>query len=261
MSSSLPTEYQPHRAPLLEQAREFLSELLRLKQTLAEAPAPDPDSDEPAPEDDPFARVRTAMVEKLERLGSHRSRGKEDAQEIRPEEVRYVLAAFTDEVLIQHAWPGRDAWSSALLEEELFGTHVAGDQLFTDIEALLREADAARVEMAAVYLLVLSLGFQGRFRDRDAGTQLRKLRRRLFAFVFRREPGSREPAHRLLPQAYAHTLDGKHERRLASLRPWACALAAVVGLGVVAGNVIVRRETRGLRASLDRILAHGEVPR
>lgn len=258
-SSSLPPEYQPHRAPLLEQAREFLAELLRLKPTLANAPAPDPDGDEPPRAQEALAGIRPALVEKLERLSPRRAREAEDYQEIRPEEVRYVLAAFADEVLIQLSWPGQEAWCDSPLEEELFGTQVAGDQLFTNVEELLEEGDPARAEMAAVYLLVLSLGFQGRYRDGGGRGKIRKLRRQLFAFIFRREPGPLEPAHRLLPKAYAHTLDAKQERRLASPHPWAAALVVVTALALLAGNFLWLGETRGLRDSLDRILAHGVV--
>src|SRR6185436_2116137 len=99
------------------------------------------------------------------------------------------------------------------------------EELFERIEALLRESDVVYADLGRVYLMVLGLGFQGKFRGRDdAKPALEAYRRRLFRFVFGRDPEAVRGRDRLVPQAYLATLTEGTGGTLPHLKPWLWAI-------------------------------------
>ncbi|MDZ7714372.1 MAG: DotU family type IV/VI secretion system protein [Rhodovibrio sp.] len=83
-------------------------------------------------------------------------------------EADYALAALADELLLHSIdWTGAELWREFLLERARFGTEAAGDRLFERIDALRAQPDPASSELAGVYLSVLALGFQGRYRHAE----------------------------------------------------------------------------------------------
>ncbi|HEX8437004.1 DotU family type IV/VI secretion system protein [Archangium sp.] len=210
-----------------------------------------------------FPDVRGGLQELLRTHLADFGRRAGETEEPQLPPVRYALVAFADEVFIHLRWPGQDAWRRQLLEEEVFHTHEAGQRLFEEIKALLASRDTARVETAIVYLLVLSLGFQGRYRGTGESAQLEEWRRRLLSFISsqldRRLELNGEP---LFFQAYEATrslgedereLHGPEGRRLASLWPWFALLAAVLVLYTVGGHFLWRAETQRLRNAISYI--------
>lgn len=133
-------------------------------------------------------------------------------------EAQYVMAALADEVFLHLDWDGRSSWR--LLESELFHTHAAGEILFERLDLLLRQRDPVYNDLAAIYLMALSLGFQGKYRGQDDGGRLALYRRQLFAMIYRQDPqlfGSEQP---LLPQTEKYTLAGGKARHLPDPRVW-----------------------------------------
>ena len=148
--------------------------------------------------------------------------------------AQYAMAALADEVFLNLEWAGREAWREHLLEAKFFNTHRAGEEMFERIEDLLRDRDSLYAELGRIYLMVLALGFQGKFRGRpDADEVLQNYRKRLFRFVFNRDPVAVHGNERVAPQAYASTLDAARATELPYLRPWvwAIVLAFVVWFG------------------------------
>src|ERR1051325_10339910 len=80
--------------------------------------------------------------------------------------AQYAMAALADETFLTLNGIARGAWRQHLLESRLFGSHRAGDELFEKIDELLRARDSLHLELARVYLMVLALGFQGKFRGK-----------------------------------------------------------------------------------------------
>jgi type VI secretion system protein ImpK len=170
-------------------------------------------------------------------------------------EALYVMATLADEVFLQLEWQGQPAWMANLLETRLFGTHVGGEELFRRLDVILREQDAVKRPLAAVYLMALSLGFQGRWRGIDAADLLADYRRRTFAFVF---PGHRSVARgerRLFPDAYESTVTAGSPVRRPRARRWVIGAAAafLVYLGVT-DRVFVAHTARS-RAFADSVEA------
>jgi len=143
-------------------------------------------------------------------------------------EAQYVMAALADETFLHMDWAGRNAWQANLLEARLFQSHRAGEEIFERLEILLRNRNPVYRGLAEVYLLALGLGFQGRFRGREDGeVRLSTYRRRLFEFLYDRDPELGAASVHLFPQAYANTLDPGDSRQLPYLRPWIFAFAAL----------------------------------
>jgi type IV/VI secretion system ImpK/VasF family protein len=95
--------------------------------------------------------------------------------------VQYIMVAFADEFFITLNQNRNNHWLDRLLERSIFHTHISGDKIFTDIEKILEEKDDH--ELAEVYLLVLNLGFKGKYIDTPK--YLVKLKVQLFNMIHR----------------------------------------------------------------------------
>ncbi|PTL82657.1 DotU family type IV/VI secretion system protein [Vitiosangium sp. GDMCC 1.1324] len=209
---------------LLERTRTLFTELLELRQRLQAISRPSGQGRQ-GPSVEEIRQRLLARVEQQSRLeGAPRG----SLQERQLEQCRYVMASFADEVLVNTPWYGRDAWREGLLEDVLFGTHHAGERIFEDVKRLLQDRDPTQAEMAEVYLLMLALGFQGRYREHGEEALLQDLQRQLYVLIHQRPPEPDAPSRRLLPQTYAHTLDERSDRRLAPRWPWAAGIAAAI---------------------------------
>lgn len=112
-------------------------------------------------------RLRGAIDEVLRRaavLGfSH-----QDAQD-----MGYALVALMDEIVLNKPDQYRQFWMSNLLQLHYFNETGAGDNFFTRINAIRK--DAHRAEVLRVYYLCLLFGFQGRYRIRGGELELLSL--------------------------------------------------------------------------------------
>ncbi|HTH74958.1 MAG TPA: DotU family type IV/VI secretion system protein [Trinickia sp.] len=135
----------------------------------------------------------------------------------------YLMAALADEILIfELEWPGRDAWLAVLLEQSMFGSSHAGSRFFAMAEQLVRDdlRTPLHVDLAAVFLLAMELGFKGRYRARQAQPQLDKIRGQLYQLVSSSASGTPSESEHAFAQAYAYSLTGHRDERLAPVSPW-----------------------------------------
>ncbi len=163
--------------------------------------------------------------------------------------LKYLLVALADEFFLHIVkWEGREFWRQQLLELEVFNTQSAGDQIFRQIDALLVSREPTALELARVYMVILALGFQGRYRDMDDQGQVGEYRRRLYQFITRRRSGEIDTLLRydndlrISPAAYAATLgeiplDPKRQW-LPSLAAWHWAFAALLVGGLFLSMVL-----------------------
>lgn len=140
--------------------------------------------------------------------------------------AQYVMVALADDIFLHMDWQGRMIWVENLLESKIFNTHNAGEVFFDNIDDILQEQNPD-TDLAALYLMALSLGFKGKYYDRDHG-QIARYRRRLFAFICRREPDLDDEARRLFPEAYYHNVREESQRKLSDPRKWLLVLGLVV---------------------------------
>ncbi|HKO56415.1 MAG TPA: DotU family type IV/VI secretion system protein [Thermoanaerobaculia bacterium] len=175
--------------------------------------------------------------------------------------AQYAMAALADETFLHlDRWIGREEWRKHLLESRLFGSHRAGDELFERIDELLRDRESMHMELARVYLMVLALGFQGKFRGKPrAEEELASYRRRLFRFIFNRDPEAVRGNDSLVPQAYAETLDVPRAVQLPYLKPWVWAMVLIVVVWVGVSHLMWESAVSKLQPYVDQIRQHSSM--
>ncbi|WNG46160.1 DotU family type IV/VI secretion system protein [Archangium minus] len=230
--------------PLLDRSRVLFAEILQLRQQLQAISTPTRFNSRftPGPT---VEELRRQLIQRVREQTSPEGAPRGSLIERHLEECRYVLTSFADEMMVHTPWYGHEAWRENLLEDELFGTHVAGDRLFEEVERLLRERDPARAEVAAVYLMALALGFQGRYRGLGAEALLQDLQRQLFTQIWQRRPEPDSPTRQLVAQAYEHTRDERTDQRFERRWPWTTAIAAVLVSAFAIGGILVGTHSSG----------------
>lgn len=168
--------------------------------------------------------------------------------------IIYVMAAFADDVMLSFPWPGRDDWVRNPLEARLFGSKTAGETIFHDIDDHLRAYQYGRSDIAKAYLMVLALGFEGRYRDRDAAPILSDYRRRLFLIAYDREPSIDTAGEVLQGEVYRHTQQGGMPQRMPYVRPWVVGCVIVAIVYVVLTQIIWEFETADLAPKIQSVL-------
>jgi type VI secretion system protein ImpK len=145
---------------------------------------------------------------------------------------RYLKAALADEVLLNTDWAGRSFWRHVLVEATLFKSSYAGERVFQDLDQLLREREPARRQLGRLYLYLLSLGFQGRYRGMEQD-KIAEYRRELFQFVYQRPADLQGRDRTLSGQAYESTLSHLTAGRLPRMNRF--GLLTVLGLLILLG--------------------------
>ena len=89
------------------------------------------------------------------------------------EDVRlatFATVAFLDESVLNSQSPNFADWLRKPLQEELFGTHIAGEVFFQNLEQLLGRTDSPDLaDLLEVHYLCLLLGFGGRYSAGNRG--------------------------------------------------------------------------------------------
>jgi type VI secretion system protein ImpK len=138
----------------------------------------------------------------------------------------FAVVAFLDESVLNSQNPMFTDWLRKPLQEELFGTHVAGEVFYQNLQQLLARSDSADLaDVLEVYYLCLLLGFGGRYGASNRG-ELKQVMDAT-AQKIRRIRGSLGP---LSPAAAL-----PDERIRAGKDPWVRRLgwAAAIGAGLV----------------------------
>jgi len=82
----------------------------------------------------------------------------------------FAVVGFLDESILSAQNPLFAAWPRKTLQEELFGTHMAGEIFFQNLQQLLGKPDSADLaDLLEVYYLCLLLGYRGRYSVGNTG--------------------------------------------------------------------------------------------
>ncbi|MEO0318821.1 MAG: hypothetical protein RL404_2498 [Pseudomonadota bacterium] len=242
---------------LLRQFRLFVAEVMRVLGSFEQERFTGEDRPEAARQaaadaSDTLAREIDAQTMEISRIGSPADRAAVD-------ELRYLKAAIADELLLSHDWPGRSRHTECLVETRLFGSSVAGDEVFDRIDALLADAAGQPSQMAPLYLFAISVGFEGRHRGAQAEAELQPLRDALFRKIYRREPAltpglANQPqqAERVLSeQAYRYRLSDIAPVRFFRFSRGAVAFVAAMVMLLALSQVAWRVSSAPVRKALD----------
>jgi type VI secretion system protein ImpK len=95
-------------------------------------------------------------------------------------EAMYMATVLADEIFLNMEWNGKKFWENNMLEQQFFGTQVAGETVFQKIDDFILEKHPLFLEKSEIYVKAFLLGFKGKFRGVDdeqecIGLYLRKL--------------------------------------------------------------------------------------
>lgn len=113
-----------------------------------------------------------------------------------PEEVRiarFALCACLDDVVLATPWGPRSVWAREGLVAAVEKATGAAERFFDLLDAMMNEPHLHRRELE-LYYVCLSLGFEGKYRDRPRGMHELNHRRDALYRVLRRERGQGERA-------------------------------------------------------------------
>jgi len=140
----------------------------------------------------------------------------------------FATVAFLDESILNSQNPVFADWRRETLQHELFGTFIAGELFFQNLQALLGRNDSPDLgDLIEVYYLCLVLGFLGKYSAGDRGELARMLQ--ATAQKLRRIRG---PFNGLAP---SWKLPGDVVQRAGD--PWVRKLGIIAG--VAAGLMVV----------------------
>jgi len=152
-------------------------------------------------------------------------------------ETLYLLTIFTDEMFISTQWKGEYIWEDYLIEEQLFRSHYSGIKLYEMAESNLTKTTQAAQEMSVLYLLVLSLGFRGKFMFDDRDKKLNYFKKQLFISVYNNSPLILKEMKALFPDAYAYNQSLGIRLKFYNLRKW--FFLSVAGLFAVFTGILI----------------------
>ena len=172
-------------------------------------------------------------------------------------EAQYVMVALADEIFLHMQWEGQRAWVTNLLEAKIFRTHAAGQFFFEKLDRLLREQNPVYKDLAAVYLMALSLGFKGKYYGMDDRGKLARYRLQLFTFIYGREPDLDDETRYVFPEAYYHNVREESQRKLSDPRKWILVLLLVMVVYVTATQMFwmqFTQEVNTVNQSITKII-------
>ncbi len=242
---------------LVAQFREFYNEVIRLKHTVHSAAwnvraRTGEESERTAQSINSVWQRLLTLLEQQELTASRL--GGDYFFEIY-KESQYIMAGLADEIFLNLNWPGKEIWRNNLLESKLFNSHSAGDIFFQKLDKLLNARDPIYTDLAKVYLMALSLGFEGKHRGAEEADAINRYRLQLFEFIRKREPEMETETYRLFPDAYSHTLDQAKVKLLPHPRGWIVAVIAALAAYLAVSHVLWVESVADLKLILKEIFS------
>jgi type VI secretion system protein ImpK len=172
------------------------------------------------------------------------------------QDALYAMVAFADEVFLNIPWSGQRKWENNLLESRFFQTQIAGELIFDKIENLISINDPMRADLAVVYLLILGLGFKGKFRAEGSNPEkLNLYRQQLYTMIHRHPSTLYDPGRdHLIEECYDHVLDSTISVGLPEIRMWLYTFFGVLGVYLFASTVLWYKLVKDMDSSIGHIL-------
>ena len=194
---------------------------------------------EPLSPHDQAARVGALLLDVLDRQKHEAMATYTEAELGVYRRARYVMMALADEVFILDLpWDGAAHWPEYLLEYAVERSRIAGRRFFDEAHALVeaRAPSALEIDLAAVFLLALQLGFKGRYRGPSGERVIAGFRTKLYKLAGQGDLGAR--GFHAFDDAYRHSVTSDRDNSRLALMPWVRgALYGAIGYLVVSTTV------------------------
>lgn len=246
-------------SPMIENFHEFYNLVLRQKELALRAG----DVNEPnTQEENTEKEIRYPLVDKIQRrmviLLEEQSRQSAaqtgEFTRTHYQEALYAMVALADEIFLTLDWLGVKRWEHSLLESQFFHTQIAGELVFDKIEQMIANNDPMRVDLAVIYLMVLGLGFKGKYHGEEDQGKIALYRQQLYALIYRHPPPfyPTDQEH-LIPDCYEHVLDSSAMQGLPEIRLWYYAFAAILTIYLFISTLLWYAVARDMNESINYI--------
>lgn len=169
-------------------------------------------------------------------------------------ELVYIMAALADEIFLNLNWSGRGYWLDHLMEQRLFHTQVAGQEIFRRITRILSRQDFAAEDLAAVYLVALALGFKGQYWHEQDQSTIDETRKKLLDRLLWANPDLQQGTSRMFPEAYENTVDEGAPVKLPEPRTWWIVVAGISAAWLTLSTIAWLWLTRFTRDNLGQTM-------
>ncbi len=174
--------------------------------------------------------------------------------ELQVREVIYIMVSLADEIFLNTSWDGKKYWEDNMLEKHFFGTQIAGEKIFSNIEKLIEKNDVESILIAEIYMKSLSLGFRGKYRDDiNNDKPIDVYRKKLFNFVEKYDKSINMISYRMFSREYTYTLPTINRQFLPDVSIVNYLYAFVIFMFLVISSVVWLIETRDLYEILQEI--------
>ncbi|MDR1034370.1 MAG: DotU family type IV/VI secretion system protein [Holosporales bacterium] len=145
-------------------------------------------------------------------------------------DAKYIMTTLADEIFINLRWDGAKYWRFSLLEKQFFQSEVAGDRFFKMLDEVIYTIDINNEEMAFLYLMSLSLGFKGRYRDVDgANDNIAWYKDRLYSMLHSKSSRLFYPGrYHLIESCYEYTDSESNNSILPDAKFWSLCITTIV---------------------------------
>jgi type VI secretion system protein ImpK len=171
------------------------------------------------------------------------------------QEALYGMVALLDEVFLSFTWGGQRRWENNLMEKRFFHTQVAGELIFRKIEDLIQANDATRWDLAAIYLMILALGFKGKYRGEDDAGRLNWYRQQLYILINKHPSSLFHPGRsHLINECYDHTLSIPIIKGLPDVKNWFFACLGMIVVYLIVTSFLWYNLVRDMDETLGHIV-------
>ncbi len=159
-------------------------------------------------------------------------------------EISYIMAVFADEVFINLDWNFREQWKNNNLETQIFGTHIGGKKLFSDIAKFLSSNAAYKYDIGSAYLFCLGLGFRGEYRGIDDNNLISQYKEKLFEYINNEESSLFEKNFSIFPETKQHTIVRISSAKMTNYKVWSMILGITALTYVSFSYVLWNKSTK-----------------
>jgi type VI secretion system protein ImpK len=175
------------------------------------------------------------------------------------QDALYAMVTLLDETFLSFSWVGKERWERNLMEKQIFHTQIAGELVFRKIDDLLAGNDPVRNDVANIYMMILSLGFKGKYRDEDTENQITWYRHELYKMINRHAPLLFSVGRDyLIADCYNHNISMPAGRGIPDVRSWVSAFAAILFVFIVISSFLWFKLVKDMDDALGQILTQAQ---
>lgn len=168
-------------------------------------------------------------------------------------QARYIMCALADEVFINLRWAGAKYWRYSLIEKQLFNSEISGEKIFTMIDNAIANASFDN-ELVFLYLMIINLGFCGKYRIEGDAEDLEWYKERLYAILHKKPARLFYPGRsKMIEECYEYTYMEDSKSKIPDVKFWSFCITSVIIIYIAVSYVIWFAMTDDIKVLLEQI--------